>query len=409
MLIKKSCAYAKADGQPCRMAPLRDRPYCFSHDPERAADAAEARRLGGAWRRKEGTIAVAYDLPGLDSVAGIRRVLEIATFDLFGLENSIARARTLISAATAAMKLLETGELEARLAVLELASWLGPRQPHTGSSRRLAARRMTTAASRRMAKLEGALMPREAVLAWLVEAQQFPSLEDHVRSIVELPVEAAPLSVIGDRVEAAVRASMKGQPREAIETAVRRAIRDGVFLFTLAIGLNVVALEMARLEGLRATATFYWMGCLLGGPRPADLPPAEANVYERELADSWALWWPVVDRLSLEGRVENEARATLERRYFGGHDVFFADAGQAWASHVDMVERLLGLAETMASTGGPMARSRRSIRTAPGGSLTERVAERVAALADDARVRAYEIVGDRPRAVQILERRLLAD
>jgi hypothetical protein len=104
------------------MAPLRDRPYCFSHDPERAADAAEARRLGGARRRKEGTIAVAYDLPGLDSVAGIRRVLEIATFDLFGLENSIARARTLISAATAAMKLLETGELEARLAVLELAA-----------------------------------------------------------------------------------------------------------------------------------------------------------------------------------------------------------------------------------------------------------------------------------------------
>ena len=48
-------------------------------------------------------------------------VLEIATFDLFGLENSIARARTLISAAGAAMKLLETGELEARLAVLELA------------------------------------------------------------------------------------------------------------------------------------------------------------------------------------------------------------------------------------------------------------------------------------------------
>jgi hypothetical protein len=29
---------------------------------------------------------------------------------------------------------------------------------------------MTTAAGRRMAKLEGALAPREAVLAWLVEA-----------------------------------------------------------------------------------------------------------------------------------------------------------------------------------------------------------------------------------------------
>jgi hypothetical protein len=265
---------------------------------------------------------------------------------------------------------------------------------------------MTTAASRRVAKLEGALHPREAVLAWLVEAQRFPSLVDHVRSIAGLPVEAAPLSVIGARVEAAVRDAMRGQPRYAVETAARRAVGDGVFLFTLAIGLNVVALEMARLEGLRATAAFHWMGCLLGGPRAADLPPAEAKVYERELADCWALWWPVLDRLSLEVRVETGARATLERRFFGGHDVLFADASAAWASHVEMVERLASFAETMASIGGPMARSRRATRTAPGGSLSERVAERIATLADDARVRAYGILGDRPKAVRILERRL---
>ncbi len=136
---------------------------------------------------------------------------------------------------------------------------------------------MTTAASRRLTKLEGALYPREAVLAWLVEAQQFPSLEDHVRSIAELPVEAAPLSVIGARIEAAVRAAMQGQPRDAVWETVRRAVGDGVFLFSLALGLNVVALEIARLEGLRAAATFYWMGCLLGGPRAADLAPAEAR------------------------------------------------------------------------------------------------------------------------------------
>jgi hypothetical protein len=217
------------------------------------------------------------------------------------------------------------------------------------------------------------------------------------------------LSVIGNRVEAATRDVMKGQPRDAVETAVRRAVGDAVFLFSLALQLNVVALEMARLEGLRAAGVFYWMGCLLGGPRAADLPPAEAKIYERELADCWALWWPVLDRLRLEVRVENEARGTLERRFFGGHDVFSSDASEAWASHVDLVERLASLAETMASTGGPMAHPRRSTRTAPGGSLTERVAERIARLADDARVRAYESLGDRPRAVQILERRLLAD
>ncbi len=121
MLIRKSCAYAKTDGQPCQMAPLRDRPCCFSHDPERAADAAEARRLGGMRRRKEGTIAVAYDLPGLDSVAGIRRLLDIVVTDGVGLENGIAKLRVLISTAVAATNLLKVGEFEDRLAHLEAA------------------------------------------------------------------------------------------------------------------------------------------------------------------------------------------------------------------------------------------------------------------------------------------------
>jgi hypothetical protein len=103
------------------MAPLRDRPYCFSHDPERAEEAAEARRLGGLRRRKESTIAVAYDLPGLDSVAGIRRLLDIVVTDGVGLEHGIARLRVLISTATAPTALLKVGEIEDRLASLEAA------------------------------------------------------------------------------------------------------------------------------------------------------------------------------------------------------------------------------------------------------------------------------------------------
>lgn len=121
MLISKRCAYAKADGQPCRMAPLHDRPYCFSHNPERAAEAAEARRIGGLRRKKEGTIAIAFDLPGLDTVAGIRRLLQIAATDAVALDSGIPRLRVIISAATAATNLLKVGELEDRLAHVEAA------------------------------------------------------------------------------------------------------------------------------------------------------------------------------------------------------------------------------------------------------------------------------------------------
>jgi hypothetical protein len=103
------------------MAPLHDRPFCFAHDPERATEAAEARRMGGLRRRKEGTIAVAFDLPGLDTVAGIRRLLDIVVTDSVGMENGIARLRVILAAASAATALLKVGELEDRLAVLEAA------------------------------------------------------------------------------------------------------------------------------------------------------------------------------------------------------------------------------------------------------------------------------------------------
>ena len=98
---------------------------CFWHDPEHAAEAAEARRLGGLRRRKEGTVAGAYEFDGLDSVAKITRLLEIAVVDTLSQENSIARARTLAYLAQMALKALEVGEVEERLAALEGA--LGPR------------------------------------------------------------------------------------------------------------------------------------------------------------------------------------------------------------------------------------------------------------------------------------------
>jgi hypothetical protein len=91
------------------------------HAPEHAEEATEARRLGGLRRRREGTVAGAYEFSGLESVAGIRRLLEVAAVDTLGLDNSIARSRTLAYLAMVAAKLLETGELEQRISSLEAA------------------------------------------------------------------------------------------------------------------------------------------------------------------------------------------------------------------------------------------------------------------------------------------------
>ena len=124
-MVRRRCAYELANGRPCQAPPGRDSAFCFWHDPGKAEDLAEAQRLGGARRKRERTIAAAYDVAGLGTVEAIRRILEIATIDALGLENSIARGRLLISAAVAAAKLLETGELEERIAVLETAIGVG--------------------------------------------------------------------------------------------------------------------------------------------------------------------------------------------------------------------------------------------------------------------------------------------
>ena len=54
------------------------------HSPEHAKEAQDARRLGGLRRKKEVMLSGAYDLEGLDTIAGIRRLLQIATTGYFG-------------------------------------------------------------------------------------------------------------------------------------------------------------------------------------------------------------------------------------------------------------------------------------------------------------------------------------
>ena len=105
----------------CQAAPLIEGDHCFWHSPEHAEEVSEARRLGGLRRRREVAVAGAFDFAGLETVGDIRRLLVVAVLDTLGLENSIARNRALAYLATSAIKLLEVGELEDRLASLEAA------------------------------------------------------------------------------------------------------------------------------------------------------------------------------------------------------------------------------------------------------------------------------------------------
>jgi hypothetical protein len=115
MSATKSCAHAYTDGRPCGAPPMTKGRFCFFHDPDKSAEAEEARRLGGLRRRKERTVATAYDVAGLGSIADLRRALEIVYFDALALENTPARSRIIITVTESAARLLEA-EREAALA-----------------------------------------------------------------------------------------------------------------------------------------------------------------------------------------------------------------------------------------------------------------------------------------------------
>jgi len=122
---KRRCEAIIEGGDRCRAQPTRDVPFCFWHNPATTQDASEARRMGGLRRRREATVTGAYELDGLEDVAGLRRLLEIAAVDGLSLENSVARLRVLTTVVQVGARLLEVGELEDRLATIE--GVLGPR------------------------------------------------------------------------------------------------------------------------------------------------------------------------------------------------------------------------------------------------------------------------------------------
>ena len=129
-----TCTHQKSGGERCRATPLSEGDFCFWHDPEHAKEAGEARRLGGRRRRKEKVLEGSYAIEGLENIAQVRRLVEIAVLDTLALENSISRSRALIAAAGTAAKLLEVGEFEQRL--LSLEQTLKPRQTELLGRRR---------------------------------------------------------------------------------------------------------------------------------------------------------------------------------------------------------------------------------------------------------------------------------
>jgi hypothetical protein len=118
------CQASTKAGQPCQGYAGVGSTYCFIHDPEKRAKRKEARSAGGKARHRrritwaDEEIRAAVRIRSVDDVLAL---LERAVVGEMQLENSHSRNRTIASLAAAALRALEVGELEQRLAALEVS------------------------------------------------------------------------------------------------------------------------------------------------------------------------------------------------------------------------------------------------------------------------------------------------
>ncbi len=109
------------------MAPLSGGKFCFAHAPERARDRATARRRGGRQTQARGLFTLPESPELLREVPAVQAVLERTVYETLAQKNSAHRSRAIGSLLLIALKSLEVGELESRLAALEAAT-LRPRR-----------------------------------------------------------------------------------------------------------------------------------------------------------------------------------------------------------------------------------------------------------------------------------------
>jgi hypothetical protein len=101
------------------MAPVAGSDRCFTHAPERAQERAKARKRGGQARKTPRLFPLPAKPAKLRDVLSIQAALEQVVHETLAQRNGHERSRALGSLLMIALKALETGELEMRLAALE--------------------------------------------------------------------------------------------------------------------------------------------------------------------------------------------------------------------------------------------------------------------------------------------------
>ncbi len=116
--MARQCKARTKSGNRCNAAASTDG-FCFAHSPSRTAERAAARKLGGFNRRTAAR--VSGEAVNVQSLADVLKLVNAVILDTWQLENSPARNRVLLGCADTAIRVLQSSEIEQRIAAIEAA------------------------------------------------------------------------------------------------------------------------------------------------------------------------------------------------------------------------------------------------------------------------------------------------
>jgi hypothetical protein len=133
--MAKGCSFTKPDGQPCQAVPLKTRPWCVWHDPEREEERTAAARAGGKKRGAQirlehGKLPFKVPEPGtlvMEKPGDVARVLSETFAGVRRGEIDPRIGSSLGYLGTAILKAMQQ-EAEANNGVSDLLRWLSDEQ-----------------------------------------------------------------------------------------------------------------------------------------------------------------------------------------------------------------------------------------------------------------------------------------
>ena len=111
---------------------------------------------------------------------------------------------------------------------------------------------MTT--DKRLNQITRSLTPKQTVVLWLQEIEQYRNAEEYLRYLRSQPESAAPITRLTRQIDEGIRVAMKGKPKEVVDAAVRQAVKDVVFLIKFHLQVNYKVMNESRIWRLQQIA-----------------------------------------------------------------------------------------------------------------------------------------------------------